>query len=435
MKKRCFLNTISIFSFIILHAQIDSTEMRSIRYANNLSTNIKSSKEYIVVLNELLSHPEYFKYKNYMDMLAWWYSYVGITGKAVEIEDKIFPQKRYEMAFLAADYSVKEAVKTIVERAYTQQVIMVNEEHRMPRHRVLTLQLLKPLFEKGYRYLALETLTNDSALFKTGYPHLRSGTYSKDPVFAEMIRTAIKIGYTPVPYDLQKTPEEYKMMNSMQRQMFREESQAKNIINMILKNDPKAKIIVHGGRDHIAEVYEMQSMGADSFRIGMMAGAFKYFSGIDPFTVDQMHHAEHSDTAFESAVFKWVRTQKSIGKLNIFINKRTDGVLTDKRQLYDVAIVPSVTKYLNGRPDWLVEMPDRKRISVDVSRYRPEGSAYFLVQAIYENEDEELAIPADQYAYQKARKNVLLLLKKGSYFIRVLDSKGNVLKKWLQEIK
>jgi hypothetical protein len=211
--------------------------------------------------------------------------------------------------------------------------------------------------------------------------------------------------------------------------MFREESQAKNIINKILKNDPNAKIVVHGGRDHITEVYEMQNMGTDSFRIGMMAGAFKYFSGIDPFTVDQLRHAEHSDTAFESPVFKWVRTQKSIGKLNVFINKRTAANLTDKGKLYDVVIVPSLTRYINGRPDWLVEKPGRKRINVDVSRYQPESSAYFLVQAIYVNEDEGLAIPADQYAYQKDRKTVLLLLKKGNYFICALDSGGYVLKK------
>jgi hypothetical protein len=67
--------------------------MRSIRYANDLTTNSKSSRGYIVVLNELLSHPEYFKYRDYMDMLAWWYAYVGITEKAVEIEDNVFPQK------------------------------------------------------------------------------------------------------------------------------------------------------------------------------------------------------------------------------------------------------------------------------------------------------------------------------------------------------
>ena len=427
MKKYCFYILFAVFFFTELRAQIDSAEMQSFQYANKLITNIKSSKEYVSVLNQLLSHPEYFKYRDYMDMLAWWYSYVGIPGKAIEIEDQIFPIKRHTDSFPASDYLIKDAVKTIVERSVGQQVIMVNEEHRMPLHRVLTLQLLQPLFEKGYRYLAVETLSYDSALIRTGYPHLKSGTYSKDPVFAEMLRTAISIGYTLVPYDIKKVPDDYAIMNPMQRQMFREEEQAKNIIKNILKKDPKAKIIIQGGRDHIAEIYEMQSMGADSFRIGVMAGAFKYFSGINPFTIDQMRHAEHSKTAFESSIFQWWRKQKKVMGSSIFVNKKTGSFLTDGEQLYDLTIVPSPAKYIDGRPDWLVDMPQRKKLYIDVSHYQPGGSEYFMVQAIYANED--------QYAYLKDRKKVLLLLKSGNYFICVLDNKGNIIRKWQQKIK
>ncbi|MEI9810631.1 MAG: hypothetical protein WDO16_23685 [Bacteroidota bacterium] len=56
------------------------------------------------------------------------------------------------------------------------------------------------------------------------------------------------------------------------------------------------------------------------------------------------------------------------------------------------------------------------------------------MQAIYEKEDRDTAVPADQYAYQKGRKNVLLLLNKGNYLIRILDSKGSILKEWLQKV-
>ena len=185
----------------------------------------------------------------------------------------------------------------------------------------------------------------------------------------------------------------------MQRQMFREEEQAKNIIKNILKKDPKAKIIIHGGRDHIAEIYEMQSMGADSFRIGVMAGAFKYFSGINPFTIDQMRHAEHSKTAFESSIFQWWRKQKKVMGSSIFVNKKTGSFLTDGEQLYDLTIVPSPAKYIDGRPDWLVDMPQRKKLYIDVSHYQPGGSEYFMVQAIYANED--------QYAYLSLISTIL----------------------------
>ncbi|MGB5007487.1 MAG: hypothetical protein WBO39_11165 [Ferruginibacter sp.] len=417
------------------YAQEKNEEIKAFEFGNTLITDIQSSLEYISVFNQLLAHKEYFKYKDYLDMVAWWSSYMGITEKAIEIEDSIFPRKRQAGLFKPADFVIGDAVKIIIERSASTQVIMVNEEHRMPRHRLLTTELLKPLYEKGYRYLAVETLSYDSSWLKNRYPVLKTGTYSKDPVFAEMLRTAVNIGYTLVPYDLNKVPDEYQTMNSMQRQVFREEMQAKNIINNILKKDPAAKIVVHGGRDHIAEVYEMQQMGSDSFRIGTMAGAFKHFSGIDPFTIDQMRNAEHSDTAFESPVFKWMRTQTNTGKLNILTDKKTGNLLTVNGEIFDVAVVPSLTKYINGRPSWLIEMPGRQKLDIDVSKYQPEDSTYFLVQAIYANEDTELAVPADQYAYQKGRKHVFLLLKKGNYIIRVLNSKGNIMKIWKHHIK
>lgn len=105
-------------------------------------------------------------------------------------------------------------MKRIVENSASVQVIMVNEEHRMARHRVLTTELLKPLYEKGYRYLTVETLSYDSSWLKNRYPLLKTSTYSKDPVLAEMLRTAIHIGYTLVPYDVDKFPGENKAMNS-----------------------------------------------------------------------------------------------------------------------------------------------------------------------------------------------------------------------------
>ncbi|MEI9810632.1 MAG: hypothetical protein WDO16_23690 [Bacteroidota bacterium] len=172
------------------------------------------------------------------------------------------------------DYSVADAVTFISKQLASRQVVMINEEHRMSIHRLLTLQLLKPLYKLGYRYIAVETLSSDSTLMLKRFPVLQTGTYCKDPFFAEMLRTAVKIGYQLVPYEINiSSRDEYRRMDPLQRQVFREEMQAKNIINGIIAHDPKAKVIVHGGRGHIAEVYEMQLMGTDSVRMATMAGS------------------------------------------------------------------------------------------------------------------------------------------------------------------
>ena len=53
----------------------------------------------------------------------------------------------------------------------TAQVIMINERHHAAPDRLLTLELLAPLYERGFRYLAAEAFTaTDSALAGRGYP-------------------------------------------------------------------------------------------------------------------------------------------------------------------------------------------------------------------------------------------------------------------------
>jgi len=102
---------------------------------------------------------------------------------------------------------------------------------------------------------------------------------------------------------------------------------------------------------------------------------------------------------------------------------------------YDVTIVPSQTTYFEDRPNWLVEMPGRNKLFIDVNQFQPLDSSFFLVQAIYEREELEQAIPADQYAYQKGESEVLLLLKSANYIIRILDNQGIILKKWEENVE
>ncbi|HKI79123.1 MAG TPA: hypothetical protein VKA26_11330 [Ignavibacteriaceae bacterium] len=405
-------------------------EMEAFKLASSLSRNINSSRDYITNLNELLSHPEYFKYTNYSDIIAWWYNNTGRYKKGIEIGDQLFPDKTRFYNFSPENYKIKNAVEFIIEKSTSNQVIMINEEHRMSRHRALPGQLLQALYNNGFRYLAVETLMDDSTLELTGQPVLNSGAYSKDPIFAEFLRTAAKIGYTMIPYDVGDPPDDYGQMNEIQRIVWREKTQAENIINRILDKDSKAKILVYGGRGHIAEYYEVK----DSLEIGFMAGFFKHLSGIDPLTIDQLENEEHFDSTLESLAFSWVRKSKNIKQnfFNVLVDKKTDSIFT--RQYYDISIVPSLDNYYEGRPDWLINMPGRKKLYINVEQFQPADSSYFLVQAIYESEDSVRAIPADQFAYQQGQNNVLLLLKPNIYNIRILNNKGYVLKEWREEL-
>ncbi|MYA16192.1 MAG: hypothetical protein F4Z28_05185 [Gammaproteobacteria bacterium] len=94
------------------------------------------------------------------------------------------------------------ALPYVVEQAADHRVVMVNERHHVSTERLLTLRLLAPLYEQGFRFLAAEALwEEEGALARRGYPVRESGRYTNDVVFAELLRSALALGYELVPYE------------------------------------------------------------------------------------------------------------------------------------------------------------------------------------------------------------------------------------------
>ena len=81
-----------------------------------------------------------------------------------------------------AMFERKDAVEYILEQAKKHQVLIINEGHHMPQHRVLSTQLLDGLKEQGFKHLGLETYYSsskaDSIIDRNGYPTLKSGYYT-----------------------------------------------------------------------------------------------------------------------------------------------------------------------------------------------------------------------------------------------------------------
>lgn len=129
-------------------------------------------------------------------------------------------------------------------------VVMLNEAHHISANRAMLYHLLPILKQKGFTQLALEALNSgkyeDSLLQERGYPiYQKTGIYINDPVYANTIRLALKLGYTLIPYE------------SYNRN--REEEQAKNIIKKYDSN--QGKLIVYGGYAHICKSSERKLMG------------------------------------------------------------------------------------------------------------------------------------------------------------------------------
>jgi len=177
-----------------------------------------------------------------------------------------FYDKPDEISFSASMYAsfVLDSLKTISKG---QQVVMINEQHWQPKHRYLGNMLLSHFYNEGFRYLAVEAISeNEDSLNHRKFPVQETGFYTKEPQLANMIRNALEMGYKLVSYDSCDSPAD------------REYMQAENIYNKTLKKDSLAKVLVWAGIAHIDEA----ASGAPS-----MAHHFKEMSKINPLTIDQ----------------------------------------------------------------------------------------------------------------------------------------------------
>ena len=249
------------------------------------------------------------------------------------------------------DSKLKNAQEYILSKSATEKILIINESHHRPEHRKFTTSLLGELYNQGYRYLALEALhstqhhtyTNyplnkfnlgDTTIMTRGYPLMKacSGTYVKEAQFGNMIRKAIKLGFTLVGYE--KTGKN------------RELDQAKNIAN-ILDIDPQAKIIVHCGYGHLIEEPIINRKGQE---VKMMAGHLKNITGINPFTIDQTEYYYLAN--INEIIF--AKTEDSNPQIIIHQENTFKSHEVEKQKYYDLTLFHEPITYVDNRPSWLV---------------------------------------------------------------------------------
>ena len=173
---------------------------------------------------------------------------------------------------------------------------MVNERHHVSTDRLLTLALLKPLADLGFRYLALEAAWNGDDVNGRGYAVGGTGYYINDPVFAEVVREAVGLGYRVVAYEIEDEQRdkdvEGRKMGKLEK---REYWQARNLVERVFDKDPVAKVLIHCGYGHLVK--------ARSPHHRVMMGYFlTQMTDMDPLTVGQVVLSERGSVEFENPI-------------------------------------------------------------------------------------------------------------------------------------
>jgi len=298
------------------------------------------------------------KTEKYSARPASWYSYIGEYQRTLQLDELDLDYRRYvigepeqlsesELAYFNT-FKAYDAISYIANIAKNHQIIILNEAHPKPLHRVFAEQLLDSLYASGFRYLGLEALNMspfdstkviefDTLLNERGYPYASSftGTYTKEPQFGNLIRAAIRKGFHVFGYEV---------TSFQRRQMPRDSAQALNV-QRILLNDPDAKILLFCGYSHLFEQPSPctpDNPGCEPWKY--LAYYIKQLTGIDPLTIDQEVLTERL-AAPESPYYKIIKADQP----SVFVNKNGE-IFNGSREfdLYDMLVYHPRTNYITS---------------------------------------------------------------------------------------
>jgi hypothetical protein len=307
-------------------------------------------------------------------------------------------------------YRPTGALQAIADAAGTRQVVMINEAHHVPQHRAFTLQLLAALRRKGFTYFAAETLSPDPGLAQRGYPTPETGAYIQEPLYGDLVRTALRLGYKVVPYEMESGLQPGRGIEP------REREQAQHLVERIFQKDPKAKVLVHAGYSHIGKA----ASGPGST---WMAAYFKESTGIDPLTVNQVWMTENSAPEFEHPLYRWAVEHGMVAAEPVVLKSAT-GAFWSPAPGIDMVVFHPRSRYENGRPTWLRMGGLRSPLPLAA------GTCFLaprcLVQARPVNEGKD-AVPIDEILVEAGKPAPALMLPEGEFVVRVEDAQGKLI--------
>ncbi|MCB0550560.1 MAG: hypothetical protein KDD19_23525 [Phaeodactylibacter sp.] len=328
-------------------------------------------------------------------------------------------QARMLIAFLTGPASTEEALSNarptsaleyIADQAGNYHFTLINEAHYNSQHRNFTERLLQPLWEKGYRYLALEALSHqDTLLQQRGYPVRSTGYYTKDAHFGNLIREALRIGYTLISYETQ----------GGNRGTARDRDQALNLYRQTLQQDKNGKVLVHAGYSHINELGDRnyEPMGMQLKRLAeqdILTVSQEKMSGLNV-PEKEHHYYRYADSTFH------------FDQPTVFLNQQGEPVLDPiSSGNLDIQVYHPRTHFLDGRPGWMM---DGKKVQVPLPEPMNSYKGH-LLRAIREGEQPD-AVPVDQFVIDGKKP---LILPAGTYVLQVVDCEGALVKAYRMSV-
>lgn len=299
-----------------------------------------------------------------------------------------------------------DAVRMIVAAARNKRAVLINEDHTVALHRAFTQKLALALRKIGYRYFAAEAF-NAPVLPNGRYLTWRDGYYTRDPVFAGMVRTLQAKGYTLVGYDIE---EEDPAMDQRERIAFRERRQASNIHDRIFAQDPDAKVLIHVGHHHLGkhQVGDVKPMGA---HLRELIGADATLH------IDQLAFYARGTRAAEDPLYRALLDRhKPAAPMALRQATGAKASLRGLDSFVDMHILHPDYGLRHGRPAWLSSLAGRRATGVPKALLPQAGERLVLA---YDREHGDDALPVDALLLTPGMPAPVLMLPPGRFRFEV----------------
>ncbi|WP_203292115.1 hypothetical protein [Maricaulis parjimensis] len=303
-----------------------------------------------------------------------------------------------------------DAVDAILEAAIGHRIVIINEAHNDAQHRAFATLLLRRLVQDGFTHFAAETfgLTEPVETAEAlGYPTLGMGFYSREPVFGDLVRTAMSLDMALVRYEATAEQRCSGECDQAAQIRARERAQASNLAEFLEAN-PDSRVVVFVGFQHLDETGDTDGDGVLN---GWMAAELQALTGIDPLTVDQQQGTTYADR-ISNPVSASLAESFELTRPTAFRDAGSGWFNEVRHRTVDMLVVhPFLQAGQGGRPAWLAMGGYRSPHTVsDLPAQGP-----FLVQAFVAGEGEG-AIPMDQYLVREEETGpVTLMLPTGRY--------------------
>lgn len=309
-----------------------------------------------------------------------------------EFEKKQEENRGYVKTQYQTNRFKNDSLKQVLKK---YDVIILNESHHHPEHRILLSKWLGMLKELGFEYLAVEALFNDS-IQQRDYPIKTDGFYVREPHFSNLLREAKKHNFNIISYD------EYSKIN-------RDSIAAINLYNKTFVQNPKAKVVVYVGYEHLNEDMAIEKP--------WLAAYLNILYGINPLTISQTDIYKYGN--IDDVL------RKDDNSFSLLSNLDTR-IKSDLKIINQINFVESYNCF-----------NESEQVRINYKLKRSKNKSKFLILLFRKTEFEierSNAIPTLVKIIEKKDRQAILNICKGDYIVLYQNENGEIFKQDLIKI-